>query len=83
MATKVVLYTLSTCPYCDLAKRYFAERSVPFEYTDYDMADEATQSRIQSDMEGAGAGGFPFARIGRETVEGYAPRRYSELLASG
>jgi glutaredoxin len=80
MATEVRLYTLSTCPYCDKAKQYFAERGIPFRFADYDLVDEATQAQIQSDMEAAGASGFPFARIGNETVEGYAPRRYSELL---
>ena len=80
MASKVRLYTLSTCPYCDKAKRYFAERGIPFEYTDYDLADEGTQASIQADMEGEGAGGFPFTRIGSDTVEGYEPGRYAALL---
>ncbi len=80
MATTIQLYTLSTCPYCEQAKEYFASRGIAFEYTDYDLADRGTQARIQAEMEGAGAGGFPFARIGEETVEGYEPERYSELL---
>jgi glutaredoxin-like protein NrdH len=80
MTTNVRLYTLSTCPYCDQAKDYFEERSIPFECTDYDLADEDTQSRIRGEMEAVGAAGFPFAHIGRETVEGYVPKRYAELL---
>jgi len=80
MRPRVRLYTLSTCPYCDQAKDYFATRGIPVEGTDYDLADEPTQAEIQADMERAGAGGFPFVRIGRETVEGYEPRRYAQLL---
>jgi glutaredoxin len=77
---KVTLYTLSTCPYCEKAKGYFAEHGIPFAFTDYDLADAATQTKIQSELESAGAAGFPFARIGKEPVEGYAPQRYAELL---
>lgn len=77
---QVQLYTLSTCPYCERAKQYFADHGVPFEYTDYDLADEPTQTKIQADLESQGVGGFPFARIGGEPVEGYAPARYAELL---
>lgn len=80
MTPNVRLYTLSTCPYCDQAKEYFSGRGIEVECTDYDLADEETQAKIQSDMEGAGARGFPFVRIGSETVEGYEPHRYSQLL---
>jgi len=76
----VHLYTLSTCPHCDKAKRFFVERAIPFESIDYDLADAGTQARIQAEMEEAGSAGFPFARIGRDSVEGFAPERYSELL---
>jgi glutaredoxin len=80
MTPSVKLYTLSTCPYCDKAKHYFTARGIPFQYTDYDLADEATQTAIQAEMESAGAAGFPFAQIGQENVEGYAPARYAKLL---
>ncbi len=80
--SKVQLYTLSTCPYCDKAKEYFTQRGIPFEYTDYDQADGATQARIQAELESEGAGGFPFARIGNQVVEGFAPQRYAELLGN-
>jgi hypothetical protein len=59
---------------------YFAEHRIPFDYTDYDLADQATQAKIQAELESEGGRGFPFARIGNESVEGYAPGRYAELL---
>lgn len=77
---KTTLYTLSTCPWCRKAKKFFADRNVPFEFTDYDLADPPTQDRISREMDAAGAGGFPFARIGDQVVEGYQPLRYDELL---
>ena len=77
---KISMYTLSTCPWCRKTKRYFAERHIPFEYIDYDLADEATQDLILRELDAAGASGFPFVRIGKHSVEGYRPDRYAELL---
>ena len=77
---KVSMYALSTCPWCRKTKQFFTERNIPFSYTDYDLADEATQARISQELDAAGATGFPFVRIGDETVMGYQPERYSRAL---
>ena len=77
---KVSMYTLSTCPWCRKAKKFFAERNVPFTYIDYDLADEATQERISQELDAAGATGFPFVKIGDEVISGYQPALYSSLL---
>jgi len=79
---KVSMYTLSTCPWCRKTKQFFAERGIPFEYIDYDLADNATQDRIMRELDAAGADGFPFVKIGNQIVEGYRPHRYAELLGS-
>jgi glutaredoxin len=77
---KVSLYTLSTCPWCRKTKRFFMEHDVPFDYTDYDLADEATQQKIVQEMDEHGATGFPYVKIDGEVVSGYNPSRYAELL---
>ncbi len=77
---KVSMYTLSTCPWCRKAKKFFTDRKIQFEHTDYDLADEATQARIMRELDAQGVKGFPFVRIGDQTVEGYQPARYAELL---
>ena len=77
---KVTMYTLSTCPWCRKTKKFFTEHHIPFEFTDFDLADEATQDRIMRELEAAGVNGFPFVRIGDQVVEGWQPARYSELL---
>jgi len=79
---KVTLYTLSTCPWCRKAKKYFADRSIPFTYIDYDLADETIQRRILQELDAAGATGFPFAKIGDEVISGYQPGRYASALGS-
>ena len=59
---KVTLYTLSTCPWCRKAKKFFTDRNIPFTDTDYDVADEATQGKILKELDAAGATGFPYAK---------------------
>jgi glutaredoxin len=77
---KVSMYTLSTCPWCRKSKSFFTEHKVPFTFIDYDLADQATQSRISSEVDAAGATGFPFVRIGDEAIVGYQPERYAKAL---
>jgi glutaredoxin-like protein NrdH len=77
---KVSMYALSTCPWCRKTKKYFADHDIPFEFIDFDLADEATQDRIMREMEAEGANGFPFVRIGDQVVEGWQPARYAQLL---
>jgi glutaredoxin len=77
---KVSMYTLSTCPWCRKTKQFFTKHNIPFEFIDYDLADEETQERIMRELDAEGANGFPFVRIDDAVVEGYRPDRYTELL---
>jgi glutaredoxin len=77
---KVTMYTLSTCPWCRKTKKFFAEHNIPFEFTDYDLADEATQDKIMKELDAADANGFPFVRIGERVVVGYQPDVYARLM---
>ena len=77
---KVSMYTLSTCPWCRKTKKFFTEHNIPFEFTDYDLADEATQDQIMEELDAAGASGFPFVRIGNQIVVGYQPDVYARLM---
>jgi len=77
---KVSMYTLSTCPWCRKTKKFFTEKNIPFDYIDYDLADEETQKRIITEMERYGASGFPYVVIGGDVIEGYNPEKYTKLL---
>ena len=77
---KVTMYTLSTCPWCRKTKKFFTEHNIPYDYTDYDLADEATQDKIMRDLDANGATGFPFVRIGDQVVIGWQPAVYAKLL---
>jgi glutaredoxin len=78
--TKVSMYTLSTCPSCINAKKFFADRHIAFQFTNYDLADQATQDRIMRELEAEEVEAFPFVRIGEQAVQGYDPKRYAKLL---
>ena len=74
------MYTLSDCPSCEKAKKFFTEHRIPFEFTNYDHADQATQDKIMREIEAEDVQAFPFVRIGDDTVQGFAPKRYAKLL---
>lgn len=77
---QVSMYTLSVCPSCNKAKKFFAERHIPFQFINYDLADQATQDKILEELEAEELQAFPFVRIGDQTVQGYDPKRYARLL---
>ena len=78
---KVVMYTLSTCPWCMRAKKFFREHDIPFEYTEYDKADAKTKEAIKEDCIAHGAEmSFPFVKIDDAVVVGYNPDKYAALL---
>ena len=77
---KITIYTLSTCPWCRKTKKFFTEQNIPFEYIDYDLADEATQDKIMQELDAASATGFPFVKIGDQVIVGYQPDMYSRLM---
>ena len=77
---KIVIYSLSTCPWCKKAKKYFDEHNVTYDSTDYDLVDTDEQARIVRDMHDLKVAGFPVVKIGRDVVVGYHPEQYEELL---
>jgi glutaredoxin len=77
---KITMYTLSTCPWCRKTKMFFTEHHIEFQYTDYDLADRATQARIMKELDAAGSNGFPFVQIGDQIVVGYRPDVYAKLM---
>ena len=76
----VVLYTLSTCPWCKKAKAFLDSKRVEYTYVDYDLADEGVRQRMQEEMVSRNARAFPFAKIGDDYIVGYNPDAYARLL---
>jgi glutaredoxin len=81
MKKKVTLYALSTCPWCQKAKRFFANNNIPVKCIDYDLASDEEQERIMEEVEDlGGTGEFPFVVIGDQPVSGYDPNAYARYL---
>jgi glutaredoxin len=79
---KVVMYTLSTCPWCRKTKKYFADHNIPFQYVDYDLQPAQEQEKIEQEMKKrSGPLSFPWVLIGEDLVVGWNPDKYDELLA--
>lgn len=76
----VSMYTLSVCPSCAKARKFFADRHIPFEFTNYDLAAPDVQHRILRELEAEEIQAFPLVRIGEQTVQGYDPKSYARLL---
>jgi glutaredoxin len=78
---KVELYTLSTCPWSRNSKAWLDDKHIPYDYVDYDLADEGLQRHIQEEMLARGASAFPFAMFGgADFIIGYNPDAYARLL---
>jgi glutaredoxin len=78
---KVMIYALSTCPWCMKTKQFMRDNNVEFDSIDYDLADDAMQEKIVSDMRKRGGGdGFPFIIIGDEIIIGYNPDKMAKAL---
>ncbi len=78
---KVLMYTLSTCPWCRKTKKYFTDNKIPFEYVDYDLQPPKEQQKIEKAIMARGGDmAFPWVLIGDDLVVGWNPEKYSELL---
>jgi glutaredoxin len=77
----VRLYTLSTCPWCRKAKKYFTERQIPFDFVDVDLLDGEHRDQVVETVHRlSGSLQYPVAVIGDTVIAGYNPDRYSDAL---
>ncbi|MCS3924537.1 glutaredoxin family protein [Methanosalsum natronophilum] len=81
---KIVMYTLSTCPWCKKAKTFFEENDITFESIDYDLEDKESQKEIITKMkELGGTTATPFVIIDDIVIVGYRPKEYAKALNLG
>ena len=65
MAVKI--YSTPTCPYCTLAKEYFKEKGVEFEYIDVAADQKAANEMIEK----SGQMGVPVIEIDGKVIVGF------------
>lgn len=72
LAEKVMVYALSTCPYCKRTKRFLEEHKVKFDHLDVDLLDDDKQDEVLEKIEGmTGRRSFPVVVIGEEIIVGH------------
>jgi glutaredoxin len=77
----VQMYTLSTCPWCRKAKKFFSDREVPFDFVDVDMLEGPQKDEIVDTVYRLSGGmQYPVVVIGETVIAGYNPDRYSDVL---
>jgi len=79
---KVFLYTLSTCGWCKLTKKYLKEHDVDHEYVDVDLADWKEREAAQDDILARGGDlSFPCIIVDDKTlINGFNEKAIAEKL---
>ncbi len=79
---KVFLYTLSTCGWCRMTKKFLKEHDVDHEYVDVDQCDWKEREAAQDDMLARGGDlSFPFIIVDEKTlIQGFNEKKIAEVL---
>ena len=79
---KVLLYAISTCPWCNKEKQLLRDSNIEFEYIDVDLCNDEDYEMINKDIANRGAR-FSFPTIiidDRIVITGFEENRIRESL---
>jgi glutaredoxin len=78
---KIILYALSTCPWCKKTKRLLERLGVAYDYVDVDQLEGDERDVIDEEVRKWNrSGSFPTIVIGNKTViRGYRPEEIEAL----
>jgi len=77
----VFMYTLSYCPWCKKAKKWFTDHDFPFEHVDYDLQNVEKQQEIEKEMKRHSTQfAFPWVLIHETLIIGWNPEKYAQLM---
>ena len=78
---KIMLYALSTCPFCSMAKKYFNNHQIAFDSVDVDLLKEDEKEKTISEVQKiSGRRAFPVIVIDDEVIVGYDELQIKEAL---
>jgi len=78
---KVMLYALSTCPFCQMTKQFLKKHNIPFDFVDVDLLSEAEKEQtVQKVQAISGRRAFPVIVIEDEVIVGYDELKIREAL---
>lgn len=73
---EVVVYSTTTCPYCDMVKNFLDEKGV--EYTNYNVSENPEKAKEM--IQKTGQRGVPVVDIEGQIVIGFDKGKLKELL---
>jgi len=79
---KVILYALSTCPWCKKTKALLGKLGVAYSYEDVDLLEDKASEEVTKELEKWGnSGSFPFIIINDQiTILGYDEEKITKEL---
>lgn len=81
MATKVKIYTLSTCSHCKAAKKFLNENNIVFDATDVDLLQGANREAVLNEVvQYNPQRSFPTLVIGDKIIIGFKESDIKEAL---
>ena len=81
MATKVKIYTLSTCSHCKAAKKFLNENQIIFDATDVDLLQGADrEAALNEVIQFNPQRSFPTIIIGKKIIVGFKEKDIREAL---
>jgi glutaredoxin len=81
MTDDVVVYALTTCPWCRKTKQWFADSKIAFEAIDVDALPSPEQDEVAEKVEQLSGGRrFPVTVINGEAIVGFSPDKFLEHL---
>ncbi len=79
MAQDVIVYSTPTCPWCQVAKNYLAEKGIAYREVDVSADHTAAMDMVRR----TGQQGVPVVEIDGEFVVGFDRDRIDALLSAG
>jgi glutaredoxin len=81
MAVHVMLYSLTTCPWCRKTKQFFSDRGVPFSFLDVDTAALPDREKATATIrELTGSLQYPTVIVNGLVAQGYVPDQFADML---
>jgi glutaredoxin 3 len=74
---KVIVYSTTTCPWCQMVKEFLKERKIPFEEKDVSMDKAAMQEMLRK----SGQMGVPVTDINGKIIVGFDAEAIEKALA--
>lgn len=77
----VLLYSLSTCPWCKKTKQLLAEKKVDYECVEVDqISGDAQKNAVEEMKRLTGKTSFPVLVINNKVIQGFKPEEIAEAL---